>query len=586
MSTMSDNNSQTQSNDSPKQPIEDWSLPRWYRALSIGITSFALFVVVLITFLVWAWRAGDSNALALYWLVAEIVGILALVLFGRKAFWRLAALKYRVFRTKAGMAVVALIVLGGIAAVLPGLTRKGEPVVKADGHKVAIVGAGTAGLHAAWTLQQAGIDFEVYEAADYLGGHAYAPVYTPEEGEPFACDVGFIFGSPTDYQEMKVLMDWYGVERNPSELSMSGEVNGYKWASGPNVAEEAKRFQKLAEEQHKEPKWNLVPFGFWLNMNGFSEDFRKQYITPMMSVLFITDLGLYEISTRFMLNMAAGRIQWVDFLKGAPAWTVKGGSVAYYKKLSATFLGKIHLSTPVAKVTRKGEKVEVVAYGPDGKATTKSYDDVILAVPGDVAHSLLQDKDWLEDFVLGEVRYRDAEVVLHTDDSLLPEEKYLRHYNYYQDEAHGDEFELTGVMNWVHGAGEMTPRPIGSLNPLRPIDPEKEILRRGWRHHGMDLWHLALMLEVMPKIQGRGGVWYAGDWVTVIGHGPAMRTGMAAACNVGAKTRVKKAPAGARCIDVRTEEDRAGLPAVDEHLCGEAEIFEYLVDRNCNGFKL
>src|SRR5690606_19112942 len=125
-------------------------------------------------------------------------------------------------------------------------------------------------------------------------------------------------------------------------------------------------------------------------------------------------------------------------------------------------------------------KVQLEAYGPGGERSKEIFDDVILAVPGDVAHALIKDKDWLEDFVLGNVRYRDSEVVLHTDESLLPEENYLRHYNYFQDhEKYGDEFELTGVMNWVHGAGEMTPRPIGSLNPLRPIDPEKEILRRG-----------------------------------------------------------------------------------------------------------
>jgi hypothetical protein len=94
------------------------------------------------------------------------------------------------------------------------------------------------------------------------------------------------------------------------------------------------------------------------------------------------------------------------------------------------------------------------------------------------------------------------------------------------------------------------------------------------------------MLEGLPSIQGRGGVWYAGDWVTVIGHGPAMRTGMAAACNVGAKSRIKKAPEGARCIDVRVEEDRAGKPAVDVHLCGEEELFAYFVERQCNGFKI
>jgi predicted NAD/FAD-binding protein len=322
-------------------------------------------------------------------------------------------------------------------------------------------------------------------------------------------------------------------------------------------------------------------------MHGFDDKFREQYLTPLMSVLFITDLGLYEVSTRFILNMASGRIQWVDFRKGAPAWTVKGGSKLYYEQLTAGFSEHIRLKTPVSRIERESGRVRLSAVTFEGKRIEETYDDVILAVPADVASALVQDKDWLESFVLDQVRYQDAEVVLHTDDSLLPPEKYLRHYNYYQNhEKHGNEFELTGVMNWVHGAGEMSPRPIGTLNPLRPIDPSKIIQTRGWRHHAMDLWHLAMMLEVMPKLQGRGGVWYAGDWVTVIGHGPAMRTGMAAACNVGAKSVIKKTDPAARCIDVRVEEERAGLPAVDKHLCGEEEIYSYLVERACNGFKL
>lgn len=563
------------------------ALPRWYRLLAIVVGSLAAFVIVLVTALVWAWRGSDGARIAPWILLLELVQIALTVTVGRKAFWTIAALKYRALQTRWGQAAALLIVVGIGALVEPGLRGPGALETNPSGHRVAVIGAGSAGLHAAWTLEHAGIDFDVYEAADYIGGHAFAPVYTPEIGTPFACDIGFIFGSPTDYQEMKVLMDWYGVPRNPSELGMSGNVNGYQWASGPGVSSEAKRFQELALAQHQDPKWNLVPFGVWLNLHGFDQAFRDQYLTPMMSVLFITDLGLYEISTRFMLNMGAGRIQWIDFLRGADAWTVKGGSVAYYQKLSESFRDRIHLSTPVAEVVREKGKVRVVAYGPDGSKIEKIYDDVILAVPADVARTILKGKDWLEDFVLGEVRYKDSEVVLHTDQTLLPPKEFQRQYNYFQDsQEFPGQFELTGIMNLVHGAGEMSPLPIGSLNPLRPIDEDKVLLRRGWRHHGMDLWHLALMLEVMPSIQGRGGVWYAGDWVTVIGHGPAMRTGMAAACNAGAKTRVKKAPAGARCIDVRTEEERAGLPSVTEHLCGTEGILEYLVERNCNGFKL
>ncbi len=572
-----------------RTPDKSGALPMWYRTASVLLTCVGWFLATLLTFVVWAFRApvdGFSWALPLFLL--ELALGLFLLTAGRKWFFWLILQKYRLLKTRLGQGLSVAATCGLLLLLLPTWTRHGQVVDAPNGRKVAIVGAGTAGLHAAWMLDQAEMDFTLYEAADYIGGHAYAPIYTPEEGEPFACDVGFIFGSPTDYQEMKALMKWYGVERNPSQLSVSGHVDGHSWASGPDVSEEAHRFHRLANEQHQDPKWNLVPFGFWLKLHGFDQEFRDHYLTPLMSVLFITDLGLYEVSTRFMLNMAAGRIQWVDFRKGAPAWTVKGGSRLYYERLSQGFQDRIRLQTPVSKIERHDDGVHLTAVTLDGKVQTEVYDDVILAVPADVASALVQDKDWLESFVLDQVRYQDAEVVLHTDDSFLPEEKHLRHYNYYQDhKKHGNEFELSGVMNWVHGAGEMSPRPIGTLNPLHPIAPEKVVQTRGWRHHAMDLWHLAMMLEVMPKLQGRGGVWYAGDWVTVIGHGPAMRTGMAAACNVGAKAVSKRSPPDdARCIDVRVEEERAGLPAVDQHLCGEEEIYDYLVERACNGFKL
>jgi len=534
--------------------------PRWFRRLALTWSVLAWVITLLLTFVIWAFRVpGEGKSYLPMWLAVELgVGLFVLLL-GRGWFWKLVDTKYRWLTNKWGLGLTLAALGLGASLIVPGWVRTASPVTNVQGRRVAIVGAGSAGLHAAWMLNHAGIDFVVYEAADYLGGHAYAPVYTPEVGEPFACDVGFIFGSPTDYHEMKALMEWYGVQRNPSELSMSGQVDGKQWASGPDAGAEAFRFHQLAQEQYQDPKWNLVPFGFWLQMHGFDQNFRDEYTTPLMSVLFITDLGLYEVSTRFMLNMAAGRIQWVDFRKGAPAWTVKGGSGLYYERLAQSFRDHIRLKTPVSSIKRKSGKVIVEAFDKDGKRHQETFDDVILAVPGDVAASLVKEKDWLESFVLNQVRYQDAEVVLHTDDSFLPKDPYLRHYNYYQDHAKfGDEFELTGVMNWVHGAGEMSPRPMGTLNPLHPIAEEKVIQRRGWRHHTMDLWHLAMVLEVLPKIQGRGGVWYAGDWVTVIGHGPAMRTGMAAACQVGAKSKVRQPPPGTRCIDVRVED-------ADEH---------------------
>ncbi|TCO55034.1 monoamine oxidase [Actinocrispum wychmicini] len=64
----------------------------------------------------------------------------------------------------------------GGAALLLGVPRRAAaaPVVKGDKPRVAIVGAGIAGLNAALTLADAGIPSTVYEATDGVGGRMYS----------------------------------------------------------------------------------------------------------------------------------------------------------------------------------------------------------------------------------------------------------------------------------------------------------------------------------------------------------------------------------------------------------------------------
>jgi predicted NAD/FAD-binding protein len=153
---------------------------------------------------------------------------------------------------------------------------------------------------------------------------------------------------------------------------------------------------------------------------------------------------------------------------------------------------------------------------------------VILAVPADVTHENIAKPSALESWLLSEVRYFDSTVVLHGDESVLPPEGMRRNYNFQRSDELEGEFQLSGVMGRILGDGtHLDPEPIVTLNPQREFSDER--VRRVWRHHVMDVWHLAIMSELFPSIQARGHLWYAGEWVTFAGHWPTIETGMRAA---------------------------------------------------------
>ena len=64
--------------------------------------------------------------------------------------------------------------------------------------RIAIVGAGIAGLGSAWLLRKAGHAVTVFEAADYLGGHSHT-VDVMQDGARAAVDTGFLVYNDRTY---------------------------------------------------------------------------------------------------------------------------------------------------------------------------------------------------------------------------------------------------------------------------------------------------------------------------------------------------------------------------------------------------
>jgi len=392
-----------------------------------------------------------------------------------------------------------------------------------------------------------------------------------------------MFGGPDSYKELKALLAYYGIGRVQNGLNISANVHGTQWASGDkeSLSSEVYRFHELAEQDYQDPSTNLLPFGWWLRKHGFDSDFRRQYLAPYLSVIFIVTDGLYEQSTRFILSMFSGTSKWLDYRTGATAWSVANGSGNYYQTVIKEFQDKIRLQSPVTSVQRQDGRVQVTSVDNTGTFTQEWYDDVVLSVPADVARELVTDATPLESFILSQVRYQGIQMTLHADESVLPETRFRRNYNYVQDETTGDSYRLNGMLGATIGLGHsVTPEPIASLNPRANLKDVR--VSRIWRHHVQDLWHIAIMFKIMPAIQGHGGIWYAGDWVKFVGHGPAMRSGMNAACHIGG-IHAPEASGDDECLEVITEDEveLTGLKEKKVEICGARGLYNFLVEEAC-----
>src|SRR5215831_3402104 len=112
---------------------------------------------------------------------------------------------------------------------------------RADGHlrrpQVAVVGAGVAGLTAAYLLQRA-YDVTLYEADDRLGGHAHSHEIAGDDGLPVTLDTGFIVHNAHDYPSLLRLFGELGVGTRDSYMSMSVRCEGcgleYAGSRGPH----------------------------------------------------------------------------------------------------------------------------------------------------------------------------------------------------------------------------------------------------------------------------------------------------------------------------------------------------------------
>ena len=358
--------------------------------------------------------------------------------------------------------------------------------------KIAIVGSGISGNSLAYTLSKEH-DITLFEKNNRLGGHSHTHEII-SQGKKINVDTGFIVFNKKTYPLFTKLLDELNVHYEKSDMSFSVfskdrnfEYNGTTlntlFSQRKNIFNY--KFIKMIYEIIKFNKVALtllsakteISLETFLRQNNFSDYFCKNYILPMGSAIWSSNINS-------MLKFPA--VFFVKFfnnhgmlnINDRPQWlTVTNGSKEYVEKLTASIKKNIRLNCPVKAVKRNKDSVEIKS--SDG---TEIFDYIFFACHSDEALKLIIDPSAQEKEVLSSIPYSKNEVTLHTDESIMPNNKLTwAAWNYNIDSTNDMPIALTYNMNILQNL-KTQQTILVTLNDNGNINPEKVLKKINYDH--------------------------------------------------------------------------------------------------------
>ncbi len=362
--------------------------------------------------------------------------------------------------------------------------------------RIAIVGSGISGLSAAYLLQREH-DITVFESGDRIGGHT-ATMDVCVQGQNYAIDTGFIVYNDWTYPNFIRLMDELGVASQPTEMSfsVSCDLTGLEYGGNnlntlfaqrknifsPSYLKMIKdilRFNKEAIEDLDAQRIDeATTLGQYLDQKDYGKTFANKYLIPMGSAIWSASTdSMFDFPLLFFVRFFKNH--GLLSVNNRPQWRViKGGSNQYLAPLTAGFKDRIRVNCAVQTITRHADGVALVL--ADG--STETFDQVVIATHSDQALAMLSDVTAAEQSVLAAIPYQENDVVLHTDDSVLPEKKLAwSSWNYWLRSEQQEQAILTYDMNILQGIDAPVTFCV-TLNATEEIDPAKILGRYSYSH--------------------------------------------------------------------------------------------------------
>ena len=389
--------------------------------------------------------------------------------------------------------------------------------------RIAIVGAGIAGLTCAHLLHPRH-EITVFEADDGPGGHTRT-VEVETDTAAYRVDTGCIVFNDRNYPGFERLLERLGVASQDSDMGFSvSDGRGEFEYNGASINGLFARRSSLVRPSFHRMVRDLLRFNReapaliglngsgptlldFLHEGGYSREFVERLIVPQASAVWSADprdLRHFPASVLAEFFDNHGQFGFGD----RPRWrAVAGGSSRYVERLCAPMRDRLRLSTPVARVERFHDRVEVTPAG----AGAESFDEVILAVHSDQALRMLGDPTAAEGQILGAIPYQPNEVVLHTDASLLPRRRRAwASWNFHLNDEPVERTTVTYHMNRLQSLTADRQFCV-TLNRTEAIDPERVLSVREFSHPVFS--HRALTAQRRwGEVSGMGRTHYCGAY--------------------------------------------------------------------------
>lgn len=446
------------------------------------------------------------------------------------------------------------------------------------GKRVAIVGSGCSGIGALWALNTS-TDHEVhlFEAGPRLGGHTNTVTFDGPDGDKVQVDTGFIVMNTATYPNFIRFLKEIGVPPKKTEMTfgVSRDQGTFEWA-GTSLSSvfaqrrnlfslsmwrlifEILRFNEFAldllqheVESESDPQGGAVStqpkvaapsgesIGDYLDREGYSQEFRDDYLIPMTAAVWSTSPDKCSLEfpavtlIRFMYNH-----HLLSTIAKRPDWlTIPGGSKRYIDAVLKDFpQDRIHLKSQVtAIVPSKSGPVTLTANGQDHK-----FDHVILATHGDQALAILRPVATRQEIeILSGFQTSRNVAVLHSDLSLMPKRRVAwSAWNYITESPFPPQksrnISKVCLTYWMNLLQHIPEKKFGNvlvtLNPLNMPDPR---LAQGIWEYSHPLYNAAAIKsqQLLPGIQNTRNISFCGAWTKYGFHEDGFSSGLSAAIN-------------------------------------------------------
>jgi predicted NAD/FAD-binding protein len=387
--------------------------------------------------------------------------------------------------------------------------------------RVAVVGTGIAGLGAAYLLSRRH-EVEVFEQADYVGGHTNTIPTPLPDGRVLALDTGFIVHNRENYPNLIRLFDELGVRTQESEMSFSVscarcglEYSGARpWTQWQNLRSpaflallgEIVRFMRTAERAAARHEGETL--AQFAARSRYSRRFRDHFLVPLAASIWSTSPAETldfpaSYAIRFFANH--GMLRFRRF-----RWrTVTGGSQTYVGAILERLAGPVHTGDGVRAVRRDEAGVTVTTHAGGGGR----FDQVVVATHPDQALAMLEDPSADEQRILGAFTYTTNETILHSDVRVLPRQESARGaWNYRTEDCRdpAPTLTLTYDLNRLQRLGEER-HYLVTLNRGSEIAEDRIIRRLTYAHPRYTVAALRMQRE-LGAIAGARRTWYCGAW--------------------------------------------------------------------------